>query len=156
MRILLQQLGSFSCSVILLRAWSAAFLKGCKFPLDPDAPDSLIVTSASFLISSDWVACISRGNKWLMAQDTNCLLGNWIITERIYPSLLKIYSLIRANFHVLRSTLSSFTNMISTTFGCLEICNQDSLCEVVNSLLMPSNNLVSTLPRIGLIVFDVT
>ena len=48
----------------------------------------------------------------------------------------------------------SFTNMISPIFGCLEICDRDSLCEVVNSLLMPSNTLVSTLPRIGLIVFD--
>ena len=44
--------------------------------------------------------------------------------------------------------------MISPIFGCLEICDRDSLCEVVNSLLMPSNNLVFTLPRIGLIVFD--
>ena len=67
-------------------------------------------------------------------------------------SLLKIYSLIRANFHVLRSIFSSFTNIISPIFGCLEICDHDSLCEVVNSLLVPSNNLVSTLPRIGLIV----
>ena len=44
--------------------------------------------------------------------------------------------------------------MISPVFGCLEISDHDSLCEVVNSLLMTSNTLVSTVPRIGLIVFD--
>ena len=60
----------------------------------------------------------------------------------------------RANFYILRSKLSSFTNMIFPIFGCLEICDRDSLCEVVNSLLMPSNTLMSTLPRISLIVFD--
>ena len=44
--------------------------------------------------------------------------------------------------------------MIFPSFGCLEICDRDSLYEVVNSILMPSNNLVLRLPRIGLIVFD--
>lgn len=84
-----------------LWTWSAAFFKGCEFPFKPN---DLLITSDSILSLSDWVACISRGNIWLMHGSGyyyNSLLGNWIITEWICPSFRTTYSLIRANLHVL-------------------------------------------------------
>jgi len=94
--------------------------------------DILIVVVVLLLpMFSSWESVedgISRGNKWLMTLDTKCLLGNLITAEWIWPSLLKIYSLIWANFHALHGKLSSFTITISPIFGChIKLCDFDFL-----------------------------